>query len=49
MDTAFRNHPAFGLMIHSCGDGRYKLAPPGTQPPRQPRKAKRRAKGTKAK
>jgi hypothetical protein len=28
MDTAFRNHPAFGTMIQRCGDGRYKLAPP---------------------
>jgi hypothetical protein len=31
MDTAFRNHPAFGTMIQRCGDGRYKLAPPGNQ------------------
>jgi hypothetical protein len=28
MNAAFRNHPAFGTMIQSCGDGRYKLAPP---------------------
>ena len=50
MDTAFRGHAAFETMIQKCGDGRYKLAPPGSQPPRQPRKkAKRSAKGEKAK
>lgn len=32
MDTAFRNHPAFGPMIQRCGDGRYKLAPPTVTP-----------------
>lgn len=32
MDTAFRNHPAFGTMIQRCGDGRYKLAPPTVTP-----------------
>jgi hypothetical protein len=26
MDKAFRNHPAFGTMIQSIGDGKYKLA-----------------------
>lgn len=31
MDTAFRSHPAFGKMIHPCGDGRYKLKPPITR------------------
>jgi hypothetical protein len=29
MDTAFRKHPAFGTMIQRCGDGRYRLVPPG--------------------
>lgn len=33
MDTAFRNHPAFGTIIQRCGDGRYKLAPPRVEPP----------------
>lgn len=33
MDTAFRNHLAFGSMIQRCGDGRYRLAPPCTEPP----------------
>ena len=28
MDTAFRNHSAFGTMIERCGDGKYKLGPP---------------------
>ncbi|HVT82803.1 MAG TPA: hypothetical protein VHM90_19350 [Phycisphaerae bacterium] len=28
MDKAFRNSPAFGTMIQSIGDGKYKLAPP---------------------
>jgi hypothetical protein len=32
MDNAFRNHRAFGTMITSCGDGRYKLTPPQTEP-----------------
>lgn len=32
MGTAFRNHPAFGVMIQRCGDGRYKLAPPTVTP-----------------
>jgi hypothetical protein len=32
MDTAFRNHGAFGTMIQRCGDGRYRLAPPDAQP-----------------
>jgi hypothetical protein len=30
IDTAFRNHPAWGTMIRRCGDGRYRLAPPDT-------------------
>jgi hypothetical protein len=41
MDTAFRNHPALGAMIQRCGDGRYKLAPPGTQVTPPPPKARR--------
>jgi hypothetical protein len=32
MDMAFRNHPAFGAMIQRCGDGKFKLSPPGAQP-----------------
>jgi hypothetical protein len=28
MDKAFRNNPAFGTMIQSIGDGRYKLVEP---------------------
>jgi hypothetical protein len=44
MDNAFRNHPAFGTMIQRCGDGRYKLAPPGAQPPPSTPKDKRNAK-----
>jgi hypothetical protein len=30
MDKVFRNHPAFGTMIHNVGDGRYKLASSAT-------------------
>jgi hypothetical protein len=32
MDTAFRSHPAFGTMMLRWGDGRYRLAPPDSQP-----------------
>ena len=34
MDTAFRNHPAWGTMIKRLGDGRYRLATPSPEPPR---------------
>jgi hypothetical protein len=44
MDTAFRNHPALGTMIQSCGDGRYKLAAPDTRPESSAPKAGRSAK-----
>jgi hypothetical protein len=44
MDTVFRNHPAFGTMLQRCGDGRYKLAPPGPEPIRPAPKPKRNAK-----
>jgi hypothetical protein len=42
MDATFRNHPAFGVMIRPCGDGRYRLTPPdaATGPPA--RKARKR-------
>jgi hypothetical protein len=30
LDKTFRNHPAFGTMIQSIGDGKYKLNPPAT-------------------
>jgi hypothetical protein len=44
MDTAFRNHPAWGTMIHRCGDGRYQLAPPASQPSPSVAEAKKTAK-----
>jgi hypothetical protein len=41
MDTAFRNHPAFGRMIKKIGDGKYKLAPwPGGTTPAPSKKKK---------
>ncbi|HEX2973106.1 MAG TPA: hypothetical protein VHP11_12285 [Tepidisphaeraceae bacterium] len=30
MDTAFRDHLAFGTMIQRCGDGKYRLVPPSS-------------------
>ncbi len=41
MDTAFRNHRALGTMIQRCGDGRYRLARPGTEPDSATPKTKR--------
>jgi hypothetical protein len=38
MDTAFRNHPAFGTMIQRCGDGKYKLGPPNSTPSKPTKK-----------
>jgi hypothetical protein len=35
MDKAFRKHPAFGTMIQSIGDGKYKLAPPTVGKPQR--------------
>jgi hypothetical protein len=46
MDNAFRNHPAFGTMIQRCGDGRYRLAPPGAQQPTAAPKVGRNTKNT---
>jgi hypothetical protein len=41
MDTAFRDHPAFGTMIWRCGDGRFKLCPPEPEPsPRDSKETK---------
>ncbi len=42
MDATFRNHPAFGVMIRPCGDGRYRLARPEPGGSAQRKKVRRR-------
>ncbi len=45
----FRDHPAYGLMIQSCGDGKYRLANGGDKPQLPlPRRKARKPKAMKA-